>query len=245
MELLNALLDSGNGKANITPIQGVVIGIVTNNQDPEKLGRVKVKFPWLSQADESAWARIAAPMAGNNRGAYFLPEVDDEVLVTFERGDLRFPYILGALWNGKDAPPEKNEDGGNHVRSIVSRSGHVIRLNDEDGKEKIEIIDKTKKNSIIFDTANNTIQITTDKDIKLSAPQGAIELNAKTISIKSSADTKIEAQNLEIKSSADTKIEATAIEIKSSASTKIEASAGMDLNANATMNLKGATINLN
>jgi uncharacterized protein involved in type VI secretion and phage assembly len=245
MELLNALLDSGNGKPNITPIQGVVIGIVTNNQDPEKLGRVKVKFPWLSQADESAWARIAAPMAGNNRGAYFLPEVDDEVLVTFERGDLRFPYILGALWNGKDAPPEKNEDGGNHVRSIVSRSGHVIRLNDEDGKEKIEIIDKTKKNSIIFDTANNTIQITTDKDIKLSAPQGAIELNAQTISIKSSADTKIEAQNLEIKSSADTKIEATAIEIKSSASTKIEASAGMDLNANATMNLKGATINLN
>jgi uncharacterized protein involved in type VI secretion and phage assembly len=245
MELLNALLDSGNGKPNITPIQGVVIGIVTNNQDPEKLGRVKVKFPWLSQADESAWARIAAPMAGNNRGAYFLPEVDDEVLVTFERGDLRFPYILGALWNGKDAPPEKNEDGGNHVRSIVSRSGHVIRLNDEDGKEKIEIIDKTKKNSIIFDTANNTIQITTDKDIKLSAPQGAIELNAKTISIKSSADTKIEAQNLEIKSSADTKIEATAISIKSSASTKIEASAGMDLNANATMNLKGGTINLN
>jgi uncharacterized protein involved in type VI secretion and phage assembly len=230
MELLNALLDSGKGQANIAPIQGVVIGIVTNNQDPENLGRVKVKFPWLSQEDESAWARIAAPMAGNNRGAYFLPEVDDEVLVAFERGDLRFPYILGALWNGKDAPPEKNEDGGNHVRSIVSRSGHVIRLNDKDGNEKIEIIDKSQKNSIVFDTANNTIKITTNKDIKLSAPQGAIELDAQTISIKSSADTKIEAQNLEI---------------KSSASTKIEASAGMDINANAAMNLKGATINLN
>lgn len=230
MNLFNSLLDSENGKANICPIQGVVIGIVTNNQDPENLGRVKVKFPWLSQEDESAWARIAAPMAGNKRGAYFLPEVDDEVLIAFERGDLRFPYILGALWNGKDETPEKNEDGGNHIRSIVSRSGHIIRLNDKDGSEKIEIIDKTKKNSIIFDTANNTIQITSDKDIKLSAPQGSIELDAKTISIKSSAETKIEAQNLETKSSANT---------------KIEASVGMDINANAAMNLKGATINLN
>jgi uncharacterized protein involved in type VI secretion and phage assembly len=230
MNLVNSVLDLDNGNANIASIQGVVIGIVTNNQDPENLGRVKVKFPWLSQEDESAWARIAAPMAGNKRGAYFLPEVDDEVLVAFERGDLRFPYILGALWNGKDETPEKNDDGGNHIRAIVSRSGHVIRLNDKDGSEKIEIIDKTKKNSIVFDTANNTIQITSDKDIKLSAPQGAIELDAQTISIKSSADTKIEAQNLET---------------KSSVSTKIEASAGMDLNANAPMNLKGATINLN
>jgi uncharacterized protein involved in type VI secretion and phage assembly len=188
---------------------------VTNNQDPDALGRVKVRFPWLSDADESEWARIAAPMAGKDRGAYFLPEVDDEVLVAFEHGDPRFPYVIGALWNGKDAPPATNDDGKNNVRVIKSRSGHVIRLNDEDGKEMIEIRDKSEKNSIVFDTAKNTITITTDKDITLAAPQGTIKLDAQKIEIKSSADS------------------------------KIEAGAGMDVKAAATMNIKGATVNIN
>jgi uncharacterized protein involved in type VI secretion and phage assembly len=196
-------------------IAGVVIGVVTNNQDPDKLGRVKVKFPWLSDEDESFWARIASPMAGKERGLYCLPEVDDEVLVMFEHGDLRFPYVIGSLWNGKDAPPTDNGDGKNNIRMIKSRSGHTIRLNDEDGKETIEIIDKTQKNSFIIDTSKNTITITTDKDITLSAAKGTI------------------------------KLEAQKIELKSSASTKIEASAGMDLKASGTMNVKGAAINLN
>lgn len=202
-------------EAETSRITGVVVGIVTNNQDPDALGRVKVRFPWLSDADESEWARIAAPMAGKDRGAYFLPEVDDEVLVAFEHGDPRFPYVIGALWNGKDAPPATNDDGKNNVRVIKSRSGHVIRLNDEDGKEMIEIRDKSEKNSIVFDTAKNTITITTDKDITLAAPQGTIKLDAQKIEIKSSADS------------------------------KIEAGAGMDVKAAATMNIKGATVNIN
>ena len=88
---------------------GVTLGLVTNNQDPEKLGRIKVKFPWLSDEDESNWARIITPMAGDDRGMFFLPEVDDEVLVAFEQGDMRFPFVLGSLWNGQDKPPETNE----------------------------------------------------------------------------------------------------------------------------------------
>jgi len=199
-------------------IYGVVIGIVTNNQDPDGLGRVKVCFPWLSDEDESWWARIATLMAGNERGAYFLPEVGDEVLVAFEHGNIRFPYVLGALWNGQDAPPESeplNGDGKVVKRVIKSRSGHVIRLNDEDGKEKIEIIDKSEKNSIVFDTAANTISITVDKDITLSATQGTIKLDAQKIEINSSADA------------------------------KIKAGAGMDVEASATMNIKGATVNIN
>ena len=176
---------------------------------------MKVQFPWLSEEDESNWARIAAPMAGKERGMYFLPEVDDEVLVAFEHGDVRFPYILGALWNGQDLPPTTNDDGKNNLRVIKSRSGHIIRLNDEDGQEKIEIVDKSAKNSIVFDTANNTITITTDKDITLSATQGTIKLEAQKIELTSSADT------------------------------KIEAGAGMDIKANATMNIKGATVNIN
>jgi len=202
-------------KAENGRITGVVVGVVTNNQDPDGMGRVKVRFPWLSDSDESQWARIAAPMAGKERGVYFLPEVDDEVLVACEHGDPRFPYILGALWNGQDAPPETNSDGKNNIRVIKSRSGHVIRLNDEDGKEMIEIVDKSEKNSIVFDTANNTITITTDKDITLAAPQGTIKLDAQKIEIKSSADA------------------------------RIEAGAGMDVKASATMNVKGATVNIN
>ena len=210
------VMAGGDGRELLTNrMFGVVIGMVTNNQDPDGMGRVKVKFPWLSDTEESFWARVAAPMAGNGRGFYFLPEVEDEVLVTFERGDVRFPFVLGALWNGKDKPPEKNDDGKNDARTIKSRSGHVVRLNDKDGAEKIEIIDSSGKNTIVVDAVNNTIVITSEKDITLSAPKGAIKLDAQKIEIKSSADA------------------------------KVEAGAGMDLKATGQMNVKGATINLN
>jgi uncharacterized protein involved in type VI secretion and phage assembly len=194
---------------------GVVVGIVTNNKDPDKLGRVKVRFPWLSDEDESTWARMATPMAGKSRGLYFLPEVEDEVLVVFEQGDPGYPFVIGSLWNTKDIPPTNNADGKNNVRLMQSRSGHQIRLNDEDGKETIEIIDKTGNNKLVIDTAKNSITITSDKDITLSAPQGAIKLEAKTL------------------------------EFKSSSSTKLEAGAGLDIKSSATMNIKGTTINLN
>jgi len=196
-------------------IYGVVVGLVTNNQDPDGVGRVKVRFPWLSDQDESFWARVAAPMAGKDRGVYLLPEVDDEVLVAFEHGDIRRPYVVGALWNSKDTPPAANDDGKNNIRIIKSRSGHVVKLNDEDGKETIEIIDKSTKNSIVIDTAANTITITSDKDIMLKASNGTITLDAQKIAVKSSADS------------------------------KIEAGAGMDVKASGTMNIKGTTVNIN
>ncbi len=215
MNLFEMLIDSQGQQAIASHIYGVVIGVVTNNKDPDNLGRVKVKFPWLSDTDESYWARIATPMAGKQRGIYFLPEVEDEVLVVFEQGDVRFPYIIGGLWNGKDTPPETNKNGKNDIRLIKSRSGHVIRLNDEKGKETIEIIDKNNNNSIKFDTATNTISITSAKDITLSAPKGMIKLNAQKIDLQSSTNTNINAKT------------------------------GMDIKANATMNIKGAMINLN
>lgn len=196
-------------------VYGVVVGVVTNNQDPDGLARVKVKFPWLSGVDESAWARIATLKAGAKRGFYFLPEVDDEVLVAFEHGDVRFPYVIGALWNGKDAPPLSNDDGKNNVGAITSRSGHVVKLNDEDGKETIEIVDKSKKNSIVFDTSKNTITVTTDKDITLSAPSGTIKLDAQKV------------------------------QISSSGATEVKAGGGMNLEASGTMTVKGATVNIN
>jgi uncharacterized protein involved in type VI secretion and phage assembly len=195
-------------------INGVVIGIVTNNKDDEGLGRVKVRFPWLSDTDDSFWARIATPMAGNNRGAYFLPELDDEVLVAFEHGDVRFPYIIGSLWNGKDKPPASNTDGKNSLRLIQSRSGHVIKLNDEDGKETVEIIDASGKNSIVIDTAHNTITITAAGDIVLAAAQGSIKLQAQTIEIQATADATIGAKGtMSVTSSKDMVVKGSTVNI--------------------------------
>ncbi|RLI48197.1 MAG: phage tail protein, partial [Candidatus Thorarchaeota archaeon] len=122
-------------------IPGVMPGIVTNNQDPENLYRVKVKFPWLSEDNETDWIRVATLMAGPERGSFFLPEVGDEVLVAFEYGDINAPYVIGVLWNRKQKPPETNSDGKNNIRKIRSRSGHEIIFNDDDTskKEKLEI----------------------------------------------------------------------------------------------------------
>jgi uncharacterized protein involved in type VI secretion and phage assembly len=164
-------------------VHGVVIGVVTNNKDDQGLGRVKVRFPWLSGAVESHWARVATPMAGNGRGLYSLPEVDDEVLVLFDRGDVRFPFVIGALWNGKDKAPAGNSDGRNAERVIKSRSGHVIRLVDEQDAEKVEIVDASGKNSVVIDTAANSVTVSADTRIVLSAPQGDVVIEAKQLRV--------------------------------------------------------------
>lgn len=210
-----SLLDLVENRGTDSKINGVVVGIVTNIKDPEGLGRIRVKFPWLSDENESNWARVTSLMAGMDRGIFILPEIDDEVLVVFEHGNINMPYVIGSLWNGTDVPPETNSDGKNNLRMMKSRSGHVIRIDDTEGNEKIEILDKTEKNTITIDTKNNKISIMSDKDIEMSAPNGKITIDAMNI------------------------------EIKSSAATKVEASAGMDLKASGNMNVKGATINLN
>lgn len=196
-------------------MSGVVVGIVTNNQDPDGLGRVKLNFPWLSDERESDWARIASLMAGNERGVFFLPDVGDEVLVAFEHGDIRKPVVLGALWNGVDSPPETNEDGENNLRVIKSRSGHSIVFDDSNGSGKIKIKDASEKNTIIIDTDENTITITTDNNIVLAAPQGKITLDCKEL------------------------------ELKAGSGAKIEAGQDLDVQARGTLNIKGQTVNIN
>ena len=217
-------------------LYGVTVGLVTNNKDPEKLGRVKVKFPWLSNEDESYWARVLTPMAGNDRGIYCLPEVDDEVLVAFEQGDLAFPYILGALWNGKDKPPEENENGENNKRIIKSRSGHTIVFDDTKDNEKIIIQDKTGNNKITIDSANNTMEIKAEKDL-------TIETKGK-ITLKSSEnDVEIECKNLSIKTEQNYQLETGAdCNIKAKAKCDIAAQSGLGINCSAGVKVNNGSL---
>ena len=146
---------------------------------------------------------------------FFLPEPNDEVLVAFEQGDITRPYIVGALWNGEDKPPESNTDGQNNVRMIKSRSGHSVRFDDSAGAEKIEIIDKSGENSVTIDTLSNSISIKSAQDVVIEAPQGKISLRARNIEVKSTAETNVDAQTT------------------------------VDLKAGATMTIKGQRVNIN
>lgn len=120
---------------------GVFPAVVRDNQDPEGLGRVLVALPWAPDAGGESyqlWARVATLMGGNNRGSWFVPDVTDEVLVAFEGGDPRRPFVLGGLWNGKDAPPERMA-AGNSKKVLCSRNGVRITLEDADGRETLTL----------------------------------------------------------------------------------------------------------
>ena len=97
-------------------------------------------------------------MGGTERGTYFLPENDDQLLVVFEHGDINRPIVIGALWSKKQEPVEVNESGKNNTKLIKSRAGHRIIFDDKEGAEKVTIVDKTKKNKIVLDTANEDRQ---------------------------------------------------------------------------------------
>ena len=189
---------------------GVTIGIVTNNKDEDGLGRIKVKFPLLSETDESYWARVLSPMAGKERGLYCLPEIEDEVLVAFENGMIDRPYILGGLWNGVDKPPESNKEGVNR-RLIKSRSGHTIILDDTKDKEKIIIQDKTQKNKIEIDSVENKLTISFPEDksneividsksgeITVTGEDSAVTIQCKTMEINAKDALKLKSKKVTI-----------------------------------------------
>ena len=199
-------------------LSGVRVGVVTNNEDPKDLGRVKLRFPWRDADDESHWARLATPMAGSEYGAYFLPEVDDEVLVAFEDGDIHKPFVLGALWNGSQKPPQKNTEGNNDIRQIESRSGHTItfddsedtpnveietsaghtiRLDDESGDEHISVEGKSGKNTITLDSSKGEISVVADK---------TLDLSAKNVKIDGSSEVSISTKSLDVSATSNAKI---------------------------------------
>jgi phage baseplate assembly protein V len=150
---------------------GLVEGIVVDNVDPEKLGRVKVKFPTLPEAPESTWARLAMPMAGRERGWMTIPEIDDEVLVSFVHGNHDNAVVVGSLYNGVDTPPYANEDEENNLRVFQSRSGHRLTFDDTKGEERMELISHNEEIRVIWDAKAKTVSVYSGKDIVVEAKE--------------------------------------------------------------------------
>jgi len=173
---------------------GIVIGIVMDLDDPEQLGRVRVKFPHLNN-EVSDWARLVTPMGGKQRGLFMRPEKEDEVLVACEFGDPRRAYIVGAVWSKTDPPPA--DDGkrvDNNWRFFTSRSGHVLKFDDTSGSERIELVGKDSKHKLVIDVSGQKIEISCSSgDITVSAPSGTVSIDAKDVKIKASSTLSLEA----------------------------------------------------
>lgn len=157
-----------------------VIALVVDNLDPEGLARVRLSFPSLPGEDASAWAPLSALGAGHDRGWFFLPEIEDEVLVMFEHGDIARPVVVGALWNGEDAPADEN-GGKNERRCIVSRSGSRIVFDDEAGTVTLE--DGGGAGTIELDAEGRISLEAAKGDVCLQAPGGELDVVARSISI--------------------------------------------------------------
>jgi uncharacterized protein involved in type VI secretion and phage assembly len=151
----------------MSTITGVMVGTVKDVNDPQGEGRVKVEFPWMGGNNQSFWAPVAAPMAGGERGVFFMPEVADEVLVAFDRGDVNHPYIVGFLWNGASKPPSQSV----HERMIKTVNGHAIRFLDSSpsgGSLGAVVIEDAHGNRITL--SNGKITIKSVAVLELEAP---------------------------------------------------------------------------
>ncbi|MGH2562169.1 MAG: VgrG-related protein [Thermomicrobiales bacterium] len=246
----------------------LMIGLVTNNKDPDKLGRVKVKFPWFSDDQESHWARIVSPMAGTDRGWLILPEVNDEVLCGCEHGDPTRFFILGGLWNGIDIPPVGTkeivaDDGKVNQRIWRSRTGHLLLFDDTAREESIRIIDKTTKNHITITSADNKLLVEMEGDIEVTSRTGLMKLTAeKDISLESKTGTINMKANVDVVTSATTgKIAMTAqadvtaesktakfevkcvnAEVTANANAKMKANAMFDIEAGSNLTAKANAV---
>jgi uncharacterized protein involved in type VI secretion and phage assembly len=153
---------------------GAYPALVSNIKDPDGQGRVKVKLPWSPDgqgAAYEAWARLSTMMAGNNRGSWFIPDVNDEVVLMFMGGDPRQPCVMGALWNGQDSPPQSMDSAGkNYIKTIRSRNGVQVTLDDTDGKETMTLETPAGQTVTLTDSpASITLQDSNGNSIQMQA----------------------------------------------------------------------------
>jgi uncharacterized protein involved in type VI secretion and phage assembly len=174
-------------------LHGVHPAIVSDIVDPDGQGRVKVKLPWLADTGGDAyeaWARLATMMGGSNRGTWFVPDKDDEVLVAFEFGDPRRPYVLGGLWNGSDSPPESMDGSGNNYKKVIcSRNGVKVTLDDTDGQEQLVLETPGGQKVTLKDGPGSvTIEDSNGNSVKLESAGITVTASAKVTVNASTAE---------------------------------------------------------
>ena len=176
---------------------GVYPALVSDIKDPDGAGRVKVTLPWSPDTGcerYEVWARLATMMGGNNRGTWFIPDVNDEVLVAFEGGDPRRPYVVGALWNGSDSPPDSMDGAGNNYRKVIrSRNGVKMTLDDTDGQEKF-IAETPGGQEITLQDGPGAVHIEDSNG-------NSIKLETSGITVTASAKVTVNASLLEVSAS--------------------------------------------
>ncbi|WP_457594718.1 phage baseplate assembly protein V [Hydrogenimonas sp.] len=169
--------------------------VVTDNSDPDGTGRVKIRYPWSGEGEESYWARVVTFMAGSGFGGYFLPEVGDEVLVAFVDGDVESPVVIGALWNDADTPPYDNGDGKNNLRAIKTRQGHEILFDDDESAPKVTIKTAAGHAIELDDTPGSEKVTIKDK----SGNMVQMDAAANSMTLKSAVQLTIESNMVDIK----------------------------------------------
>jgi uncharacterized protein involved in type VI secretion and phage assembly len=176
---------------------GVYPALVTDVVDPDGQGRVRVRLPWSPDPGGKAyeaWARLATLMAGNDRGSWFIPDPGDEVLVAFEAGEPRRPYVVGALWNGKDAPPQSMDGAGRNEKKVLrSRNGVKVTLDDATGREKL-VLETPGGQTVTLEDGPGRIEIT-------DANGNSIELATAGITVTAAAKLTVQAATVEVTAS--------------------------------------------
>ncbi len=157
---------------------GVVIGTVVSTDDPRGEGRIQISFPTLPDMREHPWAPLAVPLAGGGRGAWFMPERGDEVLVAFEHGDFDHPFVVGFLWNGADCPPTDGIDAS--VRRLRTVSGHVIDFDDRGGSERVLIKTQGGHEIEMKDAAPASVHVKTTGGQEVALKDAPSEITVKT-----------------------------------------------------------------
>jgi uncharacterized protein involved in type VI secretion and phage assembly len=226
----------GGGGATLTaPTSGLMIGLVTNNKDPDGLGRVRVKFPAESDSEESAWARMATFASGNSHGASFMPQIDTEVVVMFEGGDRRRPIVLGSLWNGRDKPP-LGTDKFLHQNRVVqwqfrTAGGQILTFDETPGKENVSIVlpdGNTKlvlnKDKVELWSNSKNLEVKSGQASMLFANGRDVTLQGGNITIKATQALKLEGLSIDAGAQTSAKVEGkAAVEIKGGGSAKMSA----------------------